>query len=274
MLFRSSITLLQVSHAPNIGWIKAPSLLAALNQLPPIYGPGHPLPPYPVLTILLQTAGLTAAAVALLAMIRTNLRKPALMLALCAVFPPILLFLISHITPVMVPRVFFWALGPMLVCVAIGLMAVQRPWLRHALLGVLLVTHGLGAIELVGRLPGEPFRQIVAGIARAHPRAMVIGNSMDSALSLRRYCPVQRCGLSIAALKVARENWSADLPMPRISRAELPALLRRKGELYVVFRSLGREAVSELAPIGTGVNITRTFGAANYVIVERWRLKR
>jgi hypothetical protein len=268
-----SITLWQVSHAPNIGWIKAPSVMAALQQLPPIYGPGHPLPPYPVLTALLQTLGLAAAAVALLVMIRTNLRRPALLLAICAVFPPVLLFLISHLTPVMVPRVFFWALGPMLVCVAIGIRAIRAPWLRHGVLGALLLTHGLGAWELTGRLPGEPFREIVAGISRAHPRATVIGNSMDSAVSLRRYCPVAHCRLSIASLKVARENWSADIPMPRIARQDLPALLRRKRELYVVFRSLGREAVPELAPIGTGVNITRTFGAANYVIVERWRLK-
>lgn len=263
-----SITIWQMSHARNLDWIGLPTLAGVTRQLLTIYGPAALI----FRAAWLDQMATLLASVIMIAALATMAwryrRAPALLLVICAVGAPVALFLLSFVKPVMIPRAFFWAGGPLMLCIAIGLASIANRKVALTLLGLLLAISFAGTASMVDRADGEPFKQIVEDLAQHDPSAVVIANSMDSGLALQRYCRLADCSLDIRSV-AGPETWTRDIAMPRIAETAIPALLACAGKLYTVQRSFGAEKMYVPADMGTHHNLSSRYGPANYLKVAR-----
>lgn len=263
-----SITLWQVRWARNLDWIVAPTLSGAANQMLMINGPGSPFPQWPAVEMFLTTSVVAVTAIALGRMIWRCRERPALILAICAIGAPCLLFLISSVKPVMIARAFFWTGGAMLVCVAIGLADIRNRTIGLTLFALLFCANLAGSLAMVGRADGEPYEQIVMDLKRQAPNATVITDSMETALALKRYCAEEACSLSIFSVR-GRESWTADIPFARIEPARIPALLRCAGTIFTVQRPLGAEKSFVPAALASRRDLSLRYGLASYIKVAQ-----
>lgn len=261
-----SVTWWQLRHARNLDWIEKPTLAKAAEQVQIAYGPDWPaLPPLPQDAAVLAAMVITVAA--MIAMALRYRRSPVLLLALCAAGAPCLLFLLSQAKPVMIPRAFFWASGPFLITVALGLAALGRPRLANGLLALLLAINLSGTWSMIGRADGEPFRRVVADLS-GQPDALLVADTMETGLALQRYCARTHCPLEIVAL-AGRESWTAGAPMRRIDARDMPALLACERHLYTLQRPLGAEKSYVPASLVLKHDLSGRYGPGNYLKVAR-----
>jgi uncharacterized membrane protein len=260
-----SITLWQVRHPANLTWIPHPTPSLAVNYVVRTYGPGG------------WNLRVGAAAVAMLAalgsMVWAHRRRASLVLPLCAVGAPALLFLLSAVTPVMLPRAFFWAVGPCLIAVALGLVAIRSRLLGAALFGLIVLLNLSGVRAYLRRPDPEPYSQIVSQIRAADPTATVVATKAAVAMSLARYCPKPSCGLALMTLKI-QESWAVGMPTPHpVATADLPALLACRGRIYTVARGGTGDPTAILRTVADPEDQTQRLMAGKSLVVTRWRRK-
>jgi len=260
-----SITLWQIQHPANIAWIPRPTRGLAVNYLLKTYGPGG--------GSLRAMLGSCAMLAAFLYMMWRYRRSASLVLAVCAIGAPLLLFVLSAITPVMLPRAFFWAVAPFLIAVAAGLAAIRSRAVGVVLFGLIAVQTLSGAHAFAIRRDIEPYKQIVSRLQAVDPRAIVVANNAPTALSLDRYCRRPSCSIAIMTLKVA-ESWAAEMPKPHlVAVAELPGVLACKGEIYTVVRGRLNDPAATLAGLAEPEDLSARFEARPALVIKRWRLK-
>ncbi|CAN7286650.1 glycosyltransferase family 39 protein [Phenylobacterium sp. LjRoot225] len=260
-----SITLWQVQHPANIAWIERPTLRVAINQVLKSYGPGGP-----TLNVVLAATAMLAA---FCYMMWLHRRRASLVLPLCAIGAPTLLFALSMITPVMLPRAFFWAVAPFLIAVAIGVTSIRIRAVGVVLFGLVFLLNLSGARAYARRPDPEPYRQIVAEIRKADPTAIVVANNPPTGMSLDRYCPEPGCPLELMTLKVP-EWWTVDMPRPNpVSASELPNIIACAGELYTVVRGDLNDPSPLLASLADPEDLAGTFQPRKSLVITRWRIK-
>lgn len=260
-----SITLWQIEHPANLIWIVRPQIGTAASYVLKIYGPRGP------------AWQVTLAAIAMLpaffGMIWLHRRRASLVLPVCAVGAPILLFLLSYKTPVMIPRAFFWAAAPFLIAVAIGVTSIRDRRLGGALFGLILLLNLSGAVAYARRPDLEPYNQIVAEIQKSSPHAIVVAGAAATAMSLDRYCAQQRCSLTIASIE-GPESWAVDMKRPgTIGLSNLPRLLACHGEIYTLVRRGQNDPSRTLARVADPLDMSAGFATGTMLDVVKWRAR-
>lgn len=147
----------------------------------------------------------------------------------------VLLMAMSLVTPVFLPRTIFWASGPFVAVVAIGICGIADRRLFAAALAIALALSAWGLIAWSHR-PDLGWRTAVEAVRARDPDAVVIVQGKGMMFMLRRYCPPDACALRLRTVPMP-ETWPADFPVDgTIGEPQAQALLRRERSLFVVGR--------------------------------------
>ena len=203
----ATITWWQVRHPSNLSWLTRPPLWLALRYVMEVYvseGPGF-----------IRAAVIAALGAGFLSGCAALRRGADFVLPVVAVGVPILLYLLSWATPVMLPRTVYWAQGAMAVTVAVGLMAARLGRLGTVLAAALVAVGIGGAISQHDKLEKEPWRRVVEILNAKAPGATVLAGGPHVAYLLARYCGPPQCAFHIRTLVSPGETWSAGMPRPQ-----------------------------------------------------------
>jgi hypothetical protein len=252
----------QVNHATNLAWLSRPTLAQAVHGALVAYVPQAWLP------IRLAVLAIMGAAAALGAW---HLRaKPAFVLPVCALLVPVLLFVISFKSPVLLPRTIYWASAPMWLTVAVGLARLPRSagWAGFGVLALLAL---VSTIRTYGHPAGDSWKAVDEAIVAAAPDATIIAGGPHVAFSLERYCSAPRCRFRIHTMTPRTETWTDGMPRPRPITAEQAASIApADGVIYTVVR-YGKEApYVALAREFEGEDLSKAIGLGDEIRVIRW----
>ena len=226
-------------HLPksNVAWIAKPTPIQGLVTLFTVYGPaGVSLSPSRLRTILILM-GLPFIGVAGLGLRRVK-RPFGVMLAVFGIGAPVLLFLISQLVPILMPRTLLWAEFAVILGLAAAIDGIARAPLRWATLAVIsaLLILGWRAYD-----PREPWRPLTEELARrTAPGEVVLVAGIGDALYLQYQCETIRClfrVVDVASPTDAGNRWAASLYKgPVVQPADLPKLLRAGQPFWTVSR--------------------------------------
>ncbi|MFS0737036.1 glycosyltransferase family 39 protein [Sphingomonas sp. 1P06PA] len=176
---------------------------------------------------------------------------PGLLLPLVVLLAGALLMAMSLVTPVFLPRTIFWASGPFVAIVAIGICGIADRRLFAAALAVALALSTWGLVAWAHR-PDDGWRTAVETIRTRDPDALVMVQGKGMMFMLRHYCPPDACALRLRTVPMP-ETWPADFPVDgTITEIQAQALLQYEGDAFVVGR--GRpDTVPGLAAAGRPV---------------------
>ena len=184
------ITYLQLQHTDvNISWIIKPSLYDALNIITVAYGPtGVTYDNTPLRFALQLGAAPLLMAAAAWGAFRLGLER-AVLLAVFGVGAPLIIFLVSQSTPIMLPRVFLWVQFAVIIGLAAAMAdpAVRRLALPIGLAVIVVLTLGRTVQD-----PKQPWRELLTELnRRAAPGELVFVTG--AGVLVQHYCDQIHC---------------------------------------------------------------------------------
>ncbi len=255
------ITVWQLGHASNVGWMTRPTLSIAAHWVFDSYVTEKPE------TVRL-VAGLLMAGLAIRAT-WIHRRGPALLLSVVSIAAPALLFVLSFVTPIILPRTIFWASGPFLVMVGLGL-ASLRPPIAILAGGAIAFVLLAGCYLSARKATVEPWRQIVESIEHADPAAWVVAGDPGVAFALEHYCAPATCRLTIFTVQGTRETWSADMPRPRPHPTAYYGRLASRHRLFSATRYGRGDLARVAAPVARATNLASLVVLPEALALVEW----
>lgn len=239
------ITLLQAGGADNITWIPQISVPEAVRiTLESYISWKYGKLPLSIGAIMIGLAGWGAW--------RTRARG-GLLLATLAMGTPAMLLLISLKVPIFLPRTVYWAAGPFLVLVTIGVATLPRLSWRLGASAVIVATQIAALALWWPDREIEPWRALVRDIAASDPDRVVVALGKGPAYAVARYCEQPTCRLRVRTMpSPSTDTWASGFaPLAPLADANAPALLRREG-LVTTIRWVGFDAAPAMHgfPIG------------------------
>ncbi len=262
------ITLWQIGHPAGIAWITRPTLPVALRDVMEIYGPGPRFGAGGLFYFAWAGFGLVALLV-LLQAIRRLRADFALVYPVAALSAPVLLYLVSFKTPVLIPRAFLWGAAPLQVSLAIGLASLPLGLVRRLCGMVLPASYLAGTLALINHPTEEPYRQIAAEIRQRDPHAAVVTNQGIAALALARYCPRPACSLHVYLIR-RPEQLPVAPAATYLDLAEAPQLLRENPVLFSLVRLEAYDPGTELARTARPIVLAGNRQTGDALVLSRW----
>jgi uncharacterized membrane protein len=267
------ITYLQVSRPDNnINWIPRTSPVDAFNIVTIAYGPTGVSWENSLLRIALQIGGgglvLLAAAWGAL---RLGLERAA-MLAVFAIGLPVLVFLISLHTPMMMPRILLWGHVGVLIGLASALAAVKSPKAQLAIGGLVLAMLILGHRV---QNPKEPWEAAVAELdRRVGPDDLVLASG--AGILIQHYCDKIKCGfetVDVLGPSEAINHWKAGMFRgPRPTPDAVPALIAGHPRVWTVTLTI-QDPRPFVAPHAVEEPVDVVSDPLERLVVSSWRPK-
>lgn len=267
------ITWLQSAQmGSNIGWIARPSVPYAVRMTLESYVP------WPGVSGLWAVAGGAGAILfgglfgwALWRHRSDAWRRGLDVVALFAVGAPVLLFAISLARPIFLPRTVYFAAGPFLVVVALGLTALPRR-LFAAALALALVLDGVAGVAWFRNREVEPWRAVAAAVsAPGMPRTLAV-QGVGPAFALARYCREPACGRRLLMLPSPQvDHWAGGMarPLPAAGPDDLARALDC-GQALAVLRWSSDDPAAELPSGAVPVGEARTWGPGRSIGLSLW----
>ena len=255
----------------NIGWIARPSLPYAVRMTLESYVPWGVGP---------AGGGVAGAAGAVLfgGLFGWGLwrHRAALctrgfdLLAAFAIGAPALLFALSLARPVFLPRTVYFAAGPFLVGVAVGLACLPRRWFWGGLAAALALEAAAYSAWYRQR-EIEPWRAVAAAVeAPGAPRTVVV-KGIGPALALARYCDRPGCGRQVLIIPSPQvDHWAGGMAPPIEAKSANPVRALRCGEPLVVLRWSGEDPAAALPPGSVRMAPAATWGPGSSLALSRW----
>jgi hypothetical protein len=256
----------QVNNATNLAWLAKPTLRQAVHDTLTAYVPhGSGLIRLAALAIMGSAAALGT----------WHFRaKPALVLPVCVVLVPVLLFVISLKSSVMLPRTIYWASAPMWLTVAIGLarLPVRAGWVGFGALALLAL---VSAVKTYGHPDGDSWKAVDDAIMAAAPDATIIAGLPHVAFSLERYCQAPQCRFRIHTVTTATETWTDGMTRPNPIRAEDAANVVQASDvrgsvIYTVVRYGKGAPYAALERDFLAEDLSKAIGLGDEIRVIRW----
>lgn len=262
-----TITWWQLQHPANLAWLTRPQPWLAARYVLEAYVPEGPAVLRGIVTAAI-IAGFVLGCLALR-------NKAGIVLPVIALGAPVLLYLVSWVTPVMLPRTIYWAQGALAVTVALGLGNARYHRLGTGI-ALMIVAAGIaGAIDQRDHVQKEPWRRVVALISARTPVATVIAGGPHVAYLLSRYCTLPQCNLRIRTLSEASETWSAGLPRPRqIKLVDLHLLGVSEPTVISVVRGNYADPAAVLEPLAQPTSIPLDTWTVTPITITRWSFRK
>lgn len=249
---------------PNFGWIERPGWIDAVRMTEA----GYLLPPGTGGVLL---AGIGAVLVWLARRFRGR-ADVALLIALVAA-APLALFLISQRMPVFLPRTLFWASGPLIVLVALGIAQASD---RRIMAALAVTAAGIVAAGLIGWLPvreSERWDRAAALTAAQAAGRIVMIHGEINALAFAHYAARKPSPMRIVAVRSrvpGADRWGAGLFAGAvIDEVAVRAIVAREGRVL----SLGWGAADPLGLARFAVKDGPPLQSSHQPFVQAWRAK-
>lgn len=232
-------------NSSGLGWMPEPTARHTARVLVSLFAStSRPLQPSQIAVV--------AANVALLGAIlpRLVLREPAIRdLLVLTVAGFALLWGVSLIRPVLLPRTALWLLVPISLMTAAALSNLPFPRLRRFAVSAFLALSAVNmAVCLFTSHEKEPWREYLASVgADLRPSDSLVLMNGAPALALRYYLPaefsnrVYRWDATEVMGPGTSERWLDDrvMPLPNVAVADIEAMLRNNQAVWLISRRVG-----------------------------------
>ncbi|MEO5640775.1 MAG: glycosyltransferase family 39 protein [Sphingomicrobium sp.] len=243
------ITFRQLGLPHNFSWIAVPSAADAWLITKTAYLPAYHRSGTSGGDVLLLAALVVAAGMAV------RRRSPELiLLAVLALGGPLLFFVISLHTPILLPRTLFWASGPLIALVATSVTAMPDRRLSAIVAAALLAVSAVGLVMWWPDRESEDWRGAARVVREQGPGVDIIVADDSVALALAHYLSDR--GASIVVVDdpgTGHERWASGMFDGRhVDQGEARALLRQRCSALFVARG-GYDALPVVVPGRVGV---------------------